>query len=129
LIGPVAAQNPAAANIAAFLERYFAAINEHDYPAYIALRSPQLPGMTVSQFDSGYGSTADSDETLLGVSSAAGGDSVAQVTFVSHQGAASSATNSSCTAWNISLYLIPDSGSYLLDSPPPSYHAGSTACQ
>jgi hypothetical protein len=80
-IAPGAAQNPPTPQIAAFLDQYFAAINEHDYQAYVALRSPQLPGITVSQFDSGYCSTADSDETLLGVSSAANGDSVAHVTF------------------------------------------------
>jgi hypothetical protein len=128
-IAASAEQTPGVPQIAAFLARYFAAINEHDYQAYVGLRSPQLPPITVSQFASGYGSTTDSDEVLVGVSSGANGDSVAHVTFTSRQEAAASATNSSCTAWNVSLYLVPDSGNYLIGSPPASYRAVSTVCQ
>lgn len=83
--------------------------------------------MTQSQFDSGYGATADSGETLREVSSAANGDSIAQVTFTGHQSSAASATNSACTVWNVSLYLIPNAGDYRIDNPPSSYHAGSAA--
>jgi hypothetical protein len=128
-ISAAAANNPSAPQIAAFLDKYFAAINSHNYQAYEALLSPQVPGMTSSQFESGYGSTADSQETLRGISSAADGDSVAQVTFTSHQASATSATNSACTVWNISLYLIPNADSYLIDNPPSSYHAQSAACR
>jgi hypothetical protein len=126
---PGAGAAPLAVRRRPFLGRYFAAINAHDYQAYVGLRSPQLPKLTVSQFDSGYGSTTDSAEMLLGVSSASNGDSVAHVTFTSRQSLASSATDSSCTAWDVSLYLVPDSGSYLIGSPPASYQAVSAVCQ
>lgn len=128
-ISAAAASNPSAPQIAAFLGKYFTAINSHNYQAYEALLGPQVPGITSSQFDSGYGSTADSHETLQEISSAANGDSVAQVTFTSHQRSAESATNSACTVWNISLYLIPNADSYLIDNPPSSYHAWSAACR
>jgi hypothetical protein len=127
-IAPAAAGNPAASTIAAFVGRYFAAINTHDYQAYVALLSPQVPGMTQSQFDTGYGSSTDTGETLKAISAAANGDSIAQVTFTSHQSAAQSATNSTCTIWNISLYLVPNAGSYLIDNTPSGYHAEYAAC-
>lgn len=128
-ISAAAASDPSAPRIAAFLDKYFAAINSHNYQAYEALLGPQVPRMTSSQFDSGYGSTADSQETLREISSAAGGDSVAQVTFTSHQRSAASATNSACTVWNISLYLTPNADSYLIDNPPSSYRAQAAACR
>jgi hypothetical protein len=127
-IAPALADNPAAPTIAAFLDQYFAAINTHDYQAYVALLSPQAQGMTQSQFDTGYGSSTDTGETLKAISAAANGDSVAQVTFTSHQSAAQSATNSTCTIWNVSLYLVPNAGSYLIDNPPSGYHAEYAAC-
>ena len=127
-IAPAAGASLAAPKIAAFLDQYFTAINTHDYQAYVALLSPQAQGITQSQFNAGYGSTTDMAETLSGVSSAANGDSVAHVTFTSHQSAADSVTNSTCTVWSISLYLTPNAGGYLIDNPPSGYHAVYMAC-
>lgn len=127
-ISPALAGNPEAPAIAAFLDKYFSAINAHDYQAYTALLGPQTQVPDQSQFDSGYGSTTDSSETLRGISSAAGGDSAAQVTFTSHQDATESPTNTTCTKWSVSIYLTPQSGSYLLDKPPSSYLANYSAC-
>jgi hypothetical protein len=127
-IAPAVAGNATAAPIAAFLDEYFDAINNRDYQAYVALRSPQAQGLTQAQFDAGYASTTDNDETLDGISSAANGDSIAQVTFTSQQSAANSATNSTCTTWNISLYLVPTGDGYLIDNPPADYHAAYAAC-
>jgi hypothetical protein len=120
--------NAAAPQIAAFLDDYFGAINNHDYQAYVALRSPQAAGISPAQFVTGYGSTTDTGETLQGISSAANGDLIADVTFTSRQSAAESATKSNCTDWNISLYLVPDGGGYLIDNPPSGYHARYASC-
>jgi hypothetical protein len=121
--------NPAAPQVAAFLGRYFDAINTHNYEAYYALESAaQQQGLTPAQFKNGYGSTADSAETLRGVSIGSNGDYVAQVTFTSTQDAAQSATGTQCTNWDISLYLIPNGSAFLIDTPPPSYHAAYAAC-
>jgi hypothetical protein len=127
-IAPATTGNPMAPKIAAFLDEYFDAINTHDYQAYVALRSPQAQGISQAQFNAGYGSTADTGETLHGISSSANGDLVAEVTFISRQSAAESASDSACTAWNISIYLVPNGDGYLIDDPPSSYHAGYTAC-
>ena len=121
--------DPAAPQVATFLGQYFDAINAHDYAAYYGLESPQQQqGLTSTQFENGYGSTADSGETLQDVSVDANGDYVAQVTFTSTQDSAQSATGTGCTKWDISLYLIPNGTSYLIDAPPSSYHAAYAAC-
>jgi hypothetical protein len=126
-VATVAARDPAAQQVTMFLDRYFTAINAHDYQAYVALLSPQEQGITQSQFDGGYDTTTDTDETLSEVSTA-DGDSVAHVTFTSHQNAPDSPTSTNCNVWNISLYLFPNAGGYLIDIPPSSYHASVSAC-
>lgn len=119
----------AAPRIAAFLDQYFTAINRHDYAAYIALESPQeRGGLTPGQFQNGYGSTADSGETLQDISVDGNGDYVARVTFTSRQRPAQSVTGTACTQWDISLYLLPNGASFLIDKPPSSYHAIYASC-
>jgi hypothetical protein len=124
-------QDPDASSVATFLNQYFTAINNHDYQSYISLLSSQDgQDLTQERFDSGYGSTVDSAETLLGISTAANGDLVASVTFTSHQNPADSPDQQeSCTDWNISLFLEQDAGGYLVEEPPSSYHASYQACQ
>jgi hypothetical protein len=123
-------QDPDASSVATFLNQYFTAINDHDYQSYISLLSSQDgQGLTQERFDNGYGSTQESAETLLGISTAANGDLVASVTFTSHQNPADSPDQQeSCTDWNISLFLEQGGGGYLIDEPPPSYHASYQAC-
>jgi len=129
-IGPGASPDANAPAVAAFLDRYFTAINARDYQTYSSLLSPALQqGQTEQQFASGYRSTVDSSETLVSISTAANGNLVAAVTFTSHQNPADSPDHQqSCTDWTISLYLEQDGGSYLIDQPPPSYHASYQAC-
>jgi hypothetical protein len=123
-------QDPDASSVATFVDQYFTAINDHDYQAYISLLSSQAgQGLTQEQFDNGYGSTADSAETLLGISTAENGDLVASVTFTSHQNPADSPNQKeSCTDWKISLFLEQGGSGYLIDQPPPSYHASDLTC-
>jgi hypothetical protein len=52
----------------------------------------------------------------------------AAVTFTSHQQSAASPTHSSCTAWTISLYLLREGHTYVIESPPASYRATAAAC-
>lgn len=125
------AQDSDAQPVAAFLNQYFGAINNHDYQSYRALLSPQLQeGLTEAQFASGYQTTADSTETLTGISTAGNGDLAADVTFTSHQDPADSVDKTqSCTNWAITLFLSPDgNGGYLIDQHPSSYHASYQAC-
>jgi hypothetical protein len=125
-IAPAAAQQPGAAAVSAFVARYFTAINQRDYPGYAALFAPgQVPSQ--QQFRSGYESTTDSGTTLAGLTPTAAGWA-ARVTFVSHQDPADSATGSACTSWDITLYLGGDGSTYLIEPPPPGYHASDASC-
>jgi hypothetical protein len=129
-VAAAAAQDPDASSVADFLGQYFDAINAHDYQSYVSLLGPQLQqGMTQAQFDNGYRSTADSNETLVGISTASDGDLAAEVTFTSHQDPADSPDQSeSCTDWDISLYLAQGGSGYLIDPAPPGYKASYQPC-
>jgi hypothetical protein len=129
-VGSGASQNPDASSVAAFLDQYFNAINAHDYQSYLSLLSPQLQqGMTSAQFEKGYRSTADSNETLVGISTASTGDLAAKVTFTSHQDPADSPDQSeSCTDWNITLFLAQSGSGYVIDPAPPGYRASYQPC-
>ena len=56
-----------------------------------------------------------------------GGDLAAEVTFTSHQDPADSPGGEACTNWNITLYLSKSGSGYLIDAPPPGYHATYSA--
>ena len=129
-VGAGASRDPNASSVAAFLGQYFAAINARDYQSYLSLLSPQLQqGMTQAQFDEGYRSTVDSNETLVGISTASDGDLAAEVTFTSHQNPADSPDQSkSCTNWDISLFLAQGSSGWVIDPPPSGYQASYQPC-
>lgn len=123
-------QDPNASSVASFLGQYFTAINTRDYQSYSSLLSPQLQqGLTQSQFENGYRSTVDSNETLVNISTASDGDLAAEVTFTSHQDPADSPDQSeSCTNWDISLFLAPGNSGYVIDPSPSGYKASYQPC-
>jgi hypothetical protein len=124
-----AARHPRAHAIAAFLSRYFAAINSHDYQRYVALLSPEMARrVTPDRFASGFAATADSAETLTRISSGHGGLTEAAVTFTSHQQPSTANNEESCTNWSISLFLRRAGRGYQIQLPAPGYRAGSTPC-
>jgi hypothetical protein len=128
-VAPAAAASPAAVQVQALLGRYFAAINAHDYPAYSGLLDARLRKLDPpSAFSSGYATTQDSAEELTAISAAGAGELAAAVTFTSHQSPANSPDDSSCDSWRITLYLLPNSGSYLIGSAPPGYRASYQSC-
>jgi hypothetical protein len=128
-VGPSAAQQASAEQVAAFLGTYFAAINDRDYLAYIRLfEQSARPVRNAQQFASGFSTTTDSDPALVALAPALTGGWAATVTFVSHQNPAASATDSSCTDWNLTLYLVPDGNSYLIGLPPAGYQPTHVAC-
>lgn len=123
------AANLAEPAVATFLNRYFTAINHHDYNAYLALLGPVLRNKeTRASFDSGYGSTTDFAETLTGIAPTGDGGQAATVTFTSKQNPADSITKTACTHWTITLYLQPNGSSYLDGPAPTDYHASYQAC-
>ncbi len=124
-----AAGNAAEPQVLALVNRYFAAINAHDYPVYASLLDAQeLQQITQPVFDSGYATTTDSDETLTGVSDTGSGGVAAMITFTSHQDPANSVDDSACTSWAITLFLVPNGTGYLIGAPPSGYHASYQAC-
>jgi hypothetical protein len=128
-VAPLAASSPYETAVLSFLASYFTAINDHDFTAYQQLFSPELRASEHSTaFSAGYGSTADSAIALTSIGVIGSGELVAQVTFVSHQQPAASPTNSACTSWTVSLYLLEQGGSYQLQQPPAGYGASYTAC-
>jgi hypothetical protein len=115
--------------VLAFLDRYFSAINRHDYSAYQRLLGPQMRAQIPrSRFDAQVATTADSDAVLTGIRHTQSQLIAASITFTSHQDLADSATDSRCTDWTITLYLQSAGSSFLMEVPPPSYSALSAAC-
>lgn len=127
-VGPLAADQPDAAKVAAFLSRYFAAIKSRNYAAYAALFAANaLPNTTARQFRKGDRSSRDSNAELVNLAASPPG-LAASVTFRSHQSAAASARHTSCTLWGVTFYLQPDASSYLIDVPPTGYRASHRPC-
>jgi hypothetical protein len=128
-VAPAAAANPAEAQVQALLDRYFAAINAHDYRAFNSLLDARLRQLDPPPvFNSGYATTQDSAEELTAISAAGAGELAAAVTFTSHQSPANSPGNSSCDSWRITLYLLPNGGSYLIGTAPSGYRASYQSC-
>jgi hypothetical protein len=127
-VSSAVARNATVSQVIALLDRYFSAINAHDYAAYTRLLDPQaLARSPASAFYAGDGSTTDSGETLTGLADASAGMAAA-VTFTSHQQPADSPDHRDCDAWSITLYLVPQGGGYLIGLPPPGYQASFASC-
>jgi hypothetical protein len=127
-IGP-AANGPAASHVAAFLSRYFQAINTKDYPAYRSMYDPTSnPAQSEAGFLSGYQTTHDSAITLAQLIPSGTGGWLATATFTSNQAPSASPTGTSCTRWRVLYVLAPAGATFVLEHVPPGYHASSRAC-
>jgi sugar lactone lactonase YvrE len=127
-LAPGLTSTPAIASVEQFTNRYFTAINRHDYAQYNALLDPEeQAGDSATTFNSGFASVADSDITLTAVSESPG-QVVAHLTYTSRQDPADSVNDSACNQWQISLYLAPQGSSYLMTAAPPDYHAAYSDC-
>jgi hypothetical protein len=128
-VAPGVASDPAEPQVLAYLNRYFSAINRHNYNAYQSLLDAQeQQGNSQSTFDSGYATTKDSGESLTGIEDTGGGTLTANVSFTSHQNTADSVDGSACNKWQISLYLVPQGSSYVMTAAPAGYHAAYSDC-
>ena len=128
-VASAVAGHAALPRVMALLDRYFSAINQHDYAAYARLLDPQaLQRSPASAFYSGDGSTTDSGETLTGMADMSSGGVAAAVTFTSRQQPADSPDHSACDAWSITLYLVAQGNGYLIGPPPAGYQASYTSC-
>ena len=129
-VSAAAQSDSAEPQVLAWVESYFAAINAHDYQAYISLLGPQLAaGVTPAGFTNGFGSTHDSGATLTGIADQGGGSEAATVSFTSHQNSSQSVNGQdTCDMWTITVYLAPSGGSYVQVPPPSGYASSHQAC-
>ncbi len=127
-MAPGMSQAPDAAQVDGFLVSYFTAINAHDYQQYERLLIPaRRAQLTAADFARGYGTTTDTGASIVGISPTGHGVA-ATVTFTSQQRVTPGADVTSCTYWDITLYLQKQGGTLLIASPPPGYHAYHRAC-
>ncbi len=127
-MAPGVSQAPDAAQVEGFLVSYFTAINSRDYEQYEGLLIPAgRAQLTAAEFAQGYGTTTDSGASIVGIS-AAGASVAATVMFTSRQRPVPGAGVTSCTSWDITLYLRRLGGTLLIGNPPPAYHAYHRAC-
>jgi hypothetical protein len=126
-IGPGLAGRADVRQVAALLDRYFAAVNHRSYQGYARLFA-QPRQLTPREFAWGYRTSHDSKATLVGVAALKGGLKAA-VTFTSHQDPAGSPDHSSCIDWRITLFLHRAGPGYLIGMPPSGYRAGLQACR
>jgi hypothetical protein len=128
-VGAAVAGQPRAAAVGAFLDRYFAAIDRHDYRGYLRLFSQaSRRALSAAGFRAGYGTTRDAAETLTGLTPAGPRELAAAVTFTSHQAPTASPARSACLRWRITLYLVRHGRRYVITSPPAGYYATERAC-
>jgi hypothetical protein len=127
-MAPGMSQAPDAAQVDGFLVSYFTAINAHDYQQYERLLIPaRRVLLTAADFARGYGTTTDTGATIVGISPTGHGVA-ATVTFTSQQRITPAGEVSSCTYWDITLYLQKQDGTLLIGNPPPGYHAYHRSC-
>jgi hypothetical protein len=128
-IGPGAAPQPGAIQVAAFMTGYFNAINRRIYEGFMSKFDDRArPDYTRPKFLAEFSSTTDTGPVLTALRPGAGG-LLATVTFTSHQDPAQSYTHTACTAWTQRLYLETSGRSYLIGPlPPGSPQTTARAC-
>ena len=127
-MAPGVSQVPDAARVDGFLVSYFTAINAHDYQQYQQLLIPaRRAQLSAAAFARGYGTTTDTGASIVGISPTGPGVAVT-VTFTSQQRAAPGADVTTCTTWDITLYLQNSGGTLLIGNPPHRYHAYRRSC-
>jgi len=111
------------------LDRYFAAINAHDFAAYQKLFRPAVrSGLSETDFIARYGTATDSAAILHSITPVGRRELALMVTFTSHQRPSSSRIHSSCTNWSVRLNVVRDGSRYLMDNPPAADRPSGYAC-
>lgn len=132
--GLVRAAVPAAAGahearVLSLLDRYFAAINGHDFAAYRRLFSPALRGrLSAAAFLADYGTATDSDATLHSITVVNPGRLAVLVTYSSHSQPAASSATSLCADWTTWLYLARHGHRYVLVNAPAGHQPSGRSC-
>jgi hypothetical protein len=128
-VAPAAAGQPHVDRVVTLLDRYFSAINQHDFQAY---RSLFIPAIRAGMHDVGasYQSTRDSRARLAGLAATGPQGLAAMVTFVSHQNPAASPDHAACNRWHITLFIKRDGHGYHIRRHRPGFPADTVrACR
>jgi hypothetical protein len=129
IVAPDVGFQPHVHRVALLLDRYFGAINQHDFQAYSSLFIPAIR-VSMRNFGSGYQSTRDSRATLTGLVPTGPQGLAAMVRFVSHQNPAESPDHARCDRWHITLFLKSHGGSYHIRRHQPGFPADTVrACR
>jgi len=128
-VAPAAAGQPHVHRVVTLLDRYFSAINQHDFQAYRSLFIPAIrAGM--HNFGASYQSTRDSRARLTGLSATGPQGLAAMVTFISHQNPAASPDHAACNRWHVTLFIKRDGRGYHIRRHRPGFPADTVrACR
>ena len=97
------------------LERYFAAINDHDFATAHAGLSQTMQGkVSLEQMTTDADSTHDDDIVIESIGTD-GEILVAVVSFTSHQDVEDSPTGTPCNLWRIRYELVASGSTWLID--------------
>jgi hypothetical protein len=127
-VAPAAAGQPHVHRVVTLLDRYFSAINSHDFQAYSSLFIPAIrAGM--HNFGASYQSTHDSQARLTGLAATGPQGLAAMVTFVSHQDPAASPDHAACDRWHVTLFIKRNGRGYHIRRHQPGFPADTArAC-
>jgi hypothetical protein len=120
--GPVtlaqaAAGNSASGQVVDVFNRYFNGINNHDYATYSSALTPAAQAnQPESDFNKGYETTTDSNETVSAIYGS-GANLTAVVTFTSNQDPKDSVDGSACNNWQLTFPLVAQGNGYLIGIP------------
>lgn len=129
VVDPAAAAAPHEPTVAVFLDRYFVAVNNHDFADYKRLFVRALrPGLSPASFSAGLGTSTDSSEQLHGIKLIGGSGVEASVTFISRQPTFGGRRSLMCTAWRGTVSLGWRGTRYLLVAAPTWYQAPAGTC-
>ena len=128
-VAPTAGSNPKARAVATFLTRRYIDINERNFDDYWKMYTPRYGAkFNRAQWAAGYRTTEICRISLTQLSTSADDSLEANVAFTSTQDAADGPNGQTCTHWKVGFFLQNVRGGYLIDTPPPSYHAEYVAC-
>ena len=117
IVANQAGTDPTSKGVDTTLERYFDAINAHDWTAAWNLFTPsEQATVPVSQLSSEASTTEDTDIVLSQVDPQSSSQALADVSFESNQNPAYSPDGQACDAWHLSYSMQQSGSQWLIES-------------
>jgi hypothetical protein len=116
---PGASNAPDSYSVLHLLSRYFGAINSQDFAAYQHLFGASIrSSLSPTDFFTTYGTSRDTQATLLSVRIVNKDLLETDVSFISHQQPEASPTGTTCDRWSVALYMSRQGGRLVIVSSP-----------